>query len=117
MDNPSFLLDEDLHPKVAEIGRGLGLDVVSVHEIDRRGFDDEQQLRFAISEGRIFVTRNRNDFLHLARSLYEAGEPYPGLVIVPHTLPNSHPARIAHALRRKAAWFDASGRYLVAFLS
>jgi len=40
-----FLLDEDLNPAVAEIGRGLGLDVVSVHEIDRRGFPDEEQLR------------------------------------------------------------------------
>jgi hypothetical protein len=45
-----FLLDEDLNPAVAEIGRNLGLDVVSVHEIDRRGFPDEEQLRFAISE-------------------------------------------------------------------
>src|SRR5579862_8943426 len=39
-----FLLDEDLNPAAAEIGRGLGcgLDVVSVHEIDRRGFSDEK---------------------------------------------------------------------------
>ena len=35
-----FLLDEDLNPEVATIGRGLGLDVVSVHEADRRGLDD-----------------------------------------------------------------------------
>ena len=45
-----FLLDEDLNPAAAEIGRGLGLDVVSVHEIDRRGFSDEEQLRFAIGD-------------------------------------------------------------------
>jgi hypothetical protein len=37
---------------VAEIGRALGLDVVSVHEIDRRGFADQEQLRFAICERR-----------------------------------------------------------------
>jgi hypothetical protein len=47
---PRFLLDEDLNPATAEIGRGLGLDVVSVHEIDRRGFSDEEQLRFAIAQ-------------------------------------------------------------------
>jgi len=32
-----FLLDEDLNPATAVIGRGLGLDVISVHDIDRRG--------------------------------------------------------------------------------
>ena len=35
-----FLLDEDVNPAVASIGRGLGLDVISVHEIRRHGFDD-----------------------------------------------------------------------------
>ena len=33
-----FLIDEDLSPAVARICRGLGLDAVSVHEIERRGF-------------------------------------------------------------------------------
>jgi len=41
-----FLLDEDLNPAVAEIARGPGLNVLSVREIDRRGFQDEDQLRF-----------------------------------------------------------------------
>lgn len=56
-----FLLDEDLGPAIAEIARGLGLDVLSIHEIDRRGLPDEEQLRFAASQGRIFLTRNRDD--------------------------------------------------------
>jgi len=34
-------------------------------------------------------------------SFFEAGEPHPGLVIVPWSLPNSEPERIAHAL---ATW-------------
>jgi predicted nuclease of predicted toxin-antitoxin system len=67
-----FLLDEDLNPAAAEIGRGLGLDVVSVHEIDRRGFSDEEQLRFAITQHRALVTRNRDDFLRLTRSFYRS---------------------------------------------
>ena len=33
--------DEDVHPAVAEIGRGgLGLDVEFVHEIHRRGHEE-----------------------------------------------------------------------------
>ena len=58
-----FLLDEDLPPKAAGIARNLGLDAASVHETSRRGYADDEQLRFAAGESRIFVTRNRDDFL------------------------------------------------------
>lgn len=95
-----FLLDEDLHPGTAEIGRGLGLDVVSVHEIGRRGFSDEEQLRFAALDQRVLVTRNRNDFIRLTVSFFQTGELHAGILIVPQSLPNHRPERIAHALRR-----------------
>ena len=51
-----FLLDEDVNPVVAHTARGLDLDVVSVHELDRRGLSDQDQLEFAVVEGRILVT-------------------------------------------------------------
>lgn len=95
-----FLLDEDVNPAVAEIARGLGLDVLSVHEIDRRGFQDEDQLRFSASRQRIFVTRNRDDFLRLTLIFFQTGEPHAGLLIVPRSVPNHLPERIAHALSR-----------------
>lgn len=101
-----FLLDEDVNPAVAEIARGLGLDAVSVHEIDRRGFPDEQQLRFSAAQGRIFLTRNRDDFIRLTVSFFQVGELHAGVLIVPHSLPNHFPGRIAHALKR---WHDRSG--------
>lgn len=115
-----FLLDEDLSPKVAEIARGLGLDVVSVHELDRRGFADPDQLRFATAERRILVTRNRDDFIRLTVTFYEEGEPSAGVLIVPHSLPNQYAERIAHALKR---WNEERGpgeepiSYLVDFLA
>jgi uncharacterized protein with PIN domain len=109
-----FLLDEDLNPAVAGIGRRLGLDVVSVHEIDRRGFTDEEQLRFAGDEGRIFVTRNRDDFIRLTLSMFQTGEMHRGILIVPHSLPNHRPARIAHALER---WADRPGEHFLDFLA
>src|SRR5882757_8039882 len=95
-----FLLDEDLNPAVAEIARGLGLEAISVHEIDRRGFQDEDQLRFSASEQRVFVTRNRDDFLWLNLAFFQTGEPHAGLLIVARSLPNDRPERIAHALKR-----------------
>ncbi len=115
--NLRFLLDEDLNPRVAEIGRGLGLDVVSVHEIDRRGFVDEEQLRFAIGAGRIFVTRNRDDFLRLTHTMYRAEEFHNGLLIVPYSVPNHRPERIAHALKRWAERSVDPGSHFVDFLS
>jgi predicted nuclease of predicted toxin-antitoxin system len=112
-----FLLDEDVNPAVAEIARGLGMDVVSVHEIDRRGFIDEEQLRFSAAQERLFLTRNRDDFIQLTLRFFQTGEPHAGLLIVPQSLPNNRPERIAHALKR---WQDRGGDpgpYGIDFLS
>jgi hypothetical protein len=72
-----YLLDEDVNPAVSEAARALGLDVVSVHEIERTGvaFPDGAQLHFAAVERRIMVTRNRDDFIRLTRDFFQAGEP------------------------------------------
>ena len=107
-----FLLDEDLPPRAAEIARNLGLDAVSVHEISRRGYADDEQLRFAVREERIFITRNRDDFLLLTIEFYRTGKPHPGVLIVPRSLSNDRAERIAHALKR---WVgdrtDVSGKF------
>jgi predicted nuclease of predicted toxin-antitoxin system len=97
-----FLLDEDLNPTAAEVARGLGLDAVSVHEIERLGLSDEEQLRFAAAEaeGRILLTRNRDDFLALTTEFYRRGAPHRGVLIVTAGLPNNRPERLAHALAR-----------------
>jgi predicted nuclease of predicted toxin-antitoxin system len=115
-----FLLDEDVNPAVAEIGRGLGLDVVSVHELQRNGFDDEPQLQYAAVEHRIFVTRNRDDFIKLTVDFFHAGHAHAGVLIVPHSLPNNQPARLAHALHRwheRHEGDDESFQYTIDFLT
>src|SRR6185369_1516562 len=112
-----FLLDEDLSPNVAEIARGLGLDVVYVHEIDRRGYPDPDQLHFAASEGRVLITRNRDDFIRLTISWFQIGRLHAGVLIVPHSLPSHRPDRIAHSLKR---WLDQDvdpGLHFIDFLS
>jgi uncharacterized protein with PIN domain len=98
-----YLIDEDLSTNVAVIARNLGLDAVSVHEIGRRGLSDPEQFDFATAEGRIVVTRNRDDFLRLVVAAFEAGKSSPGVLVVPRSLLNKEPAPIAHALRR---WHD-----------
>lgn len=99
-DTLRFLLDEDLSPEVAAIARGLGLEVLSVHEVGRTGYDDEAQLRFSAAEGRIFVTRNRDDFIALTKTFYATNQPHYGVLLVPRSLPNQQAKKIAHALKR-----------------
>lgn len=95
-----YILDEDVNPELAVVARGLGLDVTSVHDLGRRGLSDPDQLEFALAERRVLVTRNRDDFLRLARSAYASGRSCAGILIVPSTLPNRDGPRMAHALKR-----------------
>lgn len=115
-----FLLDEDLPPLAAEIARGLDLDVTSVHELGRTGRSDPEQLRFAAEEGKVMVTRNRDDFIRLTTEFFRTGEPHPGLLIVSRAIPSSKPERLAHSL---LSWSEARegepgnfGEYSIDFL-
>lgn len=114
-----FLLDEDVNPETAEVARGLGLDTISVHEIDRRGLSDDEQLRSAARDARIFVTRNRDDFVRLTIERFRTGEAHAGVLVVPRSLPNDRPERIAHALAARAAALAGveSFAYLFAYLT
>lgn len=95
-----YLLDEDVNPKAAVIARGRGLEAVSVQELERFSLEDEHQLRFAAREGRVFVTRNRDDFRRLTVDFFEAREPHAGVLVLPFSIPNNRPEQIASALER-----------------
>jgi predicted nuclease of predicted toxin-antitoxin system len=95
-----YLLDEDVNPGMAEIARGLGLDVISVHEIGRRTLSDTDQLDFAGRAGRVFVMRDRDDFIEATLAFFRSRQPHAGVLIIPHTLPNHDPNRMAHTLAR-----------------
>ena len=99
-----YLLDEDLNPLTAEIACGLGLDVVSVHDVGRRGLSDVDQLEYAAGERRVLVTRNRDDFIELTLAFFRTRQPHAGILIVPHSLPNRDAKKMAHAL---AGWHAA----------
>jgi predicted nuclease of predicted toxin-antitoxin system len=116
----TYLLDEDIHPEVAAVARGLGLEALSVHEVGRRGRSDFDQLRLAAADRRIFVTRNRDDFITLTVESFRAGEPHHGLLILPYTLSNADPARAAHALVDWHRRWEAAGHpgpYFIEFVT
>lgn len=110
-----FLLDEGVHPAVAEVAWEFGLDVVSVHELHRRGLSDHDQLAFAAGQNRVLVTRNRGDYLHWTREFYHRGRPHAGVLLVGAGLPNDQPDMIARALRRWAQAHTYAGDGEVGF--
>ena len=118
-----FLLDENVHPKVAEVAWEADVDVVSVIELRRRGRTDREQLDLAAEQGRVLVTRNRADYLHWTREFYHAGRPHSGVLLIGDGLPNDQPETLARALRRWAQaheWAEEDevtfGAYHVDFL-
>lgn len=95
-----YLLDEDVNPEVAAVARDRGVDVRSIHELDREGLSDRRQLRGAAADGRALVTYNRDDFRELTVEFFQAREPHSGVVIIPHTLRDDRPGRVAASLEK-----------------
>lgn len=93
-----YLLDEDVNPEVAAVARGQGLDVRSIYELGREGLSDRRQLEGAAADGRALVTYNRDDYRELTVEFFQARKPHSGVVIIPHSLPDDRPERVAAAL-------------------
>lgn len=104
-----FYLDEDVPAGAAEVGRGLGLDVVAARDAQASvPQDDPIHLQAAASDRRVIVTYNRNDFILATRDAFAAGLPHAGVLILTAKLPRD-PARIAHALDRWVRQRRAAG--------
>ncbi len=97
-----FYLDENLSPRVAELLRTRGLDVVSAHEVRNTQLDDRSQLRYAAGERRALVTCDIADFTELAAECIAANVEHAGIVLVPPTFRTDEFAAIADAVEQVA---------------
>lgn len=80
------LLDEQLSPRIAELLREAGYDVVAVAERDELvGSSDAVLLEVATREERALITNNIKDFRPLAAELLAEGREHAGLILVPST--------------------------------
>jgi predicted nuclease of predicted toxin-antitoxin system len=77
------LLDEQLSPRIAELLRESGYDVVAVAErVELIGSVDAVLLEVATSEGRAVITNNVKDFRPLAAEFLARGRAHGGLILV-----------------------------------
>ncbi|MCP4394997.1 MAG: hypothetical protein GY804_12135 [Alphaproteobacteria bacterium] len=60
-------MDEDMNPKIADLLREHGHDVLTVDEADRKGESDPSQFAYAQENNRIMVTHNADDYAELHR--------------------------------------------------
>ena len=76
-------LDEDVNPLLARDLRDRGYDAISAGEAGNLGLSDRDQLDYARTQGRTFLTHNRDDFLQIATEYAVKQIAYPGILYVP----------------------------------
>jgi predicted nuclease of predicted toxin-antitoxin system len=82
MSRIKILIDEDVWIGLVEALRQAGYDAVSVSELGRKGLSDEEQLAYAVSEGRAIITHNIQDFAPLAEIYFQQHRPHAGILVV-----------------------------------
>ena len=78
---PRLYLDEDVNPRLADLLRQAGYDVLSARDVGALGETDRQQFERARSSGRAIFSYNYYDFEVIARSEADAGRPHFGIIV------------------------------------
>jgi len=73
--------DEDVARDIVENLRQRGFDVLSARDAGQLHLDDDEQLAFAVAEGRAMVTHNRCDFELRHQRCLANGLPHCGIII------------------------------------
>lgn len=74
-------LDEDVHPDLADAIRQHGFDCQTAAEAGMLSKSDEEQLEYAVSQGRCIVSFNVRDFYLLAALWSQTGRSHAGILV------------------------------------
>ena len=80
---PLYLDEDSVRHALVRGLRSNGIDVVTTLELGRIGAEDEDQLRFAVSQGRTLYTANLGDFHRLHTEWLRAGRHHAGIIVLP----------------------------------
>ncbi len=93
-------IDADISPKLAAALRARGYDAVSAHEVGQAKSSDEEQMTFAVAQGRALLTCNTKDFTPIFEEYWFAGRDHSGVIV-------SEQLTFGEMLRRVMALLDA----------
>lgn len=83
MSQIRFYLDEDSTEKsLITAFRHAGLDVITVLDIDRQSYSDEEQLIWATEQGRVIYSYNQRDFCRLHSKFLAAQRSHAGIILL-----------------------------------
>jgi len=84
MNQVRLYFDEDAGEHAVIQGlRTRGINVLSTGEATRLGASDEEQLEFAVLQGRAIYTFNVGDFARLHKEYMEQGKDHAGIIAIP----------------------------------
>jgi predicted nuclease of predicted toxin-antitoxin system len=78
---PKLHLNEHLSPRIAEQLRKYGFDVTSTLELNMNEAEDDEQLAFAASKQRAFVTFNHKHLAVLHEQYLDEGKEHWGIIL------------------------------------
>jgi predicted nuclease of predicted toxin-antitoxin system len=88
-----FLIDECLHPRLAEVARAKGHHAQHVNDVGKNGRPDTELFEYAVQNDMIIVTNNAADF----RKLCRRAELHAGVVVLVPNVPPSKQNRLFEA--------------------
>ena len=98
-----LLLDENVRTLLADVLGRRGYDVVATSRVGLSGQKDPDVLKWAVQEGRAFLTHNTSDFIPLAREYATNRWDHWGIVVSPDLPFRELLARILRLMSRKTA--------------
>ena len=104
---PTFLLDAHISPVVAELLSKDGFDARAIGGSSLMNAEDEDLLKLALKEKRLFVTYDNATVPATVAALLNEGLDVPGVVYVSSaTIPSNDFSGLVKALKRLAARID-----------